>query len=511
MVVLKKLQGFSKAMIGPVLYLPVIGLLIALFSIVTNKLWVEEGSYLYIFGKYASSMLWAFMNNLGFFFCIGLASGLAKNRKSDASFVAAVSYFMYLAANNSWLTLTHRLVEGTTNAQLYGSGQIFTFGFKVVNMGVFLGIILGLLVAFIHNRFSNREFRGAFSIYGNSKLVLIIMIPVIALFAIATVYIWPMAEQGISALTTMMKTFGSPGVFLYGFLNRFLIPTGLHHLVWSPFLFTSIGGQLLIEGQTVIGAKPIFLAEIANATGGSLSDSSRFLVFGMVKIFGTAGLALAFYKTAKPEYKEKLKLTLIPVILTSFLVGITEPFEFLFLFTAPLLWLVYSLLDGFFQMLAWIFDVRICATNGIIDFIAYNIPTGVARTQWPVFVILGLLETLTMYMAGKFFITKFNMATPGRKAEEEQQENVRDKALVPNHVGESVVRGLGGKQNISSVDNCFTRLRVDVRDAALINEALLKSSGGTGVIIKENHVQVIYGLNVNKVRNNVNETLGVIE
>lgn len=191
------------------------------------------------------------------------------------------------------------------------------------------------------------EFRGALSIYGNSKLVLIVMLPLVGMFAIATVYLWPVVELGISALTGFMKSFGAIGVFLYGFLNRFLIPTGLHHLIWSPFVFTSIGGQLLIDGQTVIGAKPIFLAEIARHPVDALSDSARFLTYGMVKIFGTAVMALAFYRTAKPENKQRLKVTLIPLIVTSVLVGITEPFEFLFIFTAPLLWLIYSLLDGF--------------------------------------------------------------------------------------------------------------------------------------------------------------------
>ncbi|SSK32781.1 PTS system glucose-like IIBC component [Klebsiella pneumoniae] len=296
MIGVKKLQDFSKAMIGPVLYLPAIGLLIALFSMTTNRLWVDESSGLYLVGKFVSSMLWALMNHLGFLFCLGLASGLAKTRKAEAAFVAAMTWLMYLAANNSWLTLTHRLATGATNAQLYGSGQTFIFGFQVIDMGVFLGIILGCAVAFVHNRVIGIEFRGALSIYGNSKLVLIVMLPLVGMFAIATVYLWPVVELGISALTGFMKSFGAIGVFLYGFLNRFLIPTGLHHLIWSPFVFTSIGGQLLIDGQTVIGAKPIFLAEIARHPVDALSDSARFLTYGMVKIFGTAGMALAFYR-----------------------------------------------------------------------------------------------------------------------------------------------------------------------------------------------------------------------
>lgn len=511
MVGVKKLQDFSKAMIGPVLYLPVVGLLIALLSITTNKLWVAESSTLYLLGKYVSSMLWAIMNNLGFFFCLGLASGLAKSRKAEAAFVAAMTWFMYLAANNSWLTLTQRLAEGSSNAQLYGSGQTFIFGFQVIDMGVFLGIILGCVVAFIHNRFVAIEFQGAFSIYGNSKLVLIVMIPLVGLFAIGTVYIWPIVEHGISALTGVMKTFGAAGVFLYGFLNRFLIPTGLHHLIWSPFVFTSIGGQLLIDGQTVVGAKPIFLAEIASNTGGALSDSARFLTYGMVKIFGTAGMALAFYKTARPENKQKLKITLIPLIVTSFLVGITEPFEFLFIFTAPQLWLVYSLLDGFFQMLAWLLNVRVCATNGIIDFIVYNIPAGAHLTRWPIFVVLGLMETATMYFVGKFLITRLRLNTPGREQGEPGAEKKASAGPAGQASGEQVVLGLGGKGNVCSVDNCFTRLRVDVRDPALIQESLLKSSGGASVIINGHHVQVIYGVGVNKVRSAVNSYLDIHE
>ncbi|MBK0166538.1 PTS transporter subunit EIIC [Klebsiella sp. S69] len=511
MVGVKKLQDFSRAMIGPVLYLPVVGLLIALLSMTTNKLWVAEDSSLFLLGKYVSSMLWAIMNNLGFFFCLGLASGLAKTRKAEAAFVAAMTWFMYLAANNSWLTLTGRLVEGSSNAQLYGSGQTFIFGFQVIDMGVFLGIILGCAMAFIHNRFVDIEFRGAFSMYGNSKLVLIVMIPLVGVFAIATVYFWPIVEHGISALTGVMKTFGAAGVFLYGFLNRFLIPTGLHHLIWSPFVFTSIGGQLLIDGQTIVGAKPIFLAEIAGNTGGALSDSARFLTYGMVKIFGTAGMALAFYKTAKPENKQKLKVTLIPLIVTSFLVGITEPFEFLFIFTAPVLWLVYSLVDGFFQMLAWLLDVRVCATNGIIDFIVYNIPAGAHLTRWPVFVALGLAETAAMYFIGKFLILRFRMRTPGQEQQDEALSRAASASAPAKTSGEQVIQGLGGKDNVCSVGNCFTRLRVDVRDPALIQEHILKTSGGTSVIIKGNHVQVIYGLGVNKIRNAVDRYLDVHE
>ena len=266
----------------------------------------------------------------------------------------------------------------------------------------------------------------------------------------------------------------------------------------------------LIDGQTVIGAKPIFLAEIARHPVDALSDSARFLTYGMVKIFGTAGMALAFYRTAKPENKQRLKVTLIPLIVTSVLVGITEPFEFLFIFTAPLLWLIYSLLDGFFQMLAWLLHVRVCATNGLIDFVVYNLPAGVSATRWPVFVALGLLETATMYLVGTFCITRLRLLTPGRETAAEDEHSQQANSEHPDK-GALVIAGLGGKENVCAVGNCFTRLRVDVRDPALIQQTLLKESGGSSVLIKGNHVQVIYGLGVNKIRTAVNASLGVIE
>lgn len=513
--ILNKLQLFSKSMIGPVLFLPIVGLLIALMSVLSNKSWIEPESYVYIFGKYIASMMWVIMNNLSFFFCLGIASGMAKTRKADAVFVAALSYFMYLASNNAWLQVTDLLVEGKNNSSLYGTGQVVVLGFQVIDMGVFLGIILGIIIASVHNKFINKEFKGAFSIYGNSKFVLIVMIPIVACFSIFITYFWPIVALGISSLISLMESIGAAGVFIYGFLNRFLIPTGLHHLIWSPFVYTSIGGQMLIDGQIVIGAKPIFLAEMADATITTLDSSARFLTFGMVKIFGVAGVAYAFYKTALPENKQKLKVILLPVVLVSLLVGITEPFEFLFIFCAPLLWVIYSLIDGTFQMLADIFNVRVCATNGIIDFLIYNIPTGVGRTNWPVFVLLGVTETSVMYFVSKFIILKMKLRTPGREENTDSSEMIEDKPLVTTEekalIGRMIVSALGGESNIILVENCFSRLRVDIKDDSLIDESKLKDTGAAGIVKKSNHIQIVYGMKINEIRNLVDQELGKLE
>ncbi|MBP1042320.1 PTS transporter subunit EIIC [Vagococcus sp. BWB3-3] len=504
-----KLQQFSKAMIGPVLFLPIIGLGIAATSVMTNTAFVTEGSAIYIFGKFISSILWAVMNNLSFFFCVGIAMGMARKKKAEAAFVAAMSFFMFLNANTTWLMLTNKLAEGLTNADLYGSGQTFVLGFKVTDMGVFLGILLGVLVAFIHNKYIDKEFKGAFSIYGNSKFVLIVLIPLIAIFAMGVTYLWPVVQQGITALTGFMNSAGAFGVFLYGFLNRFLIPTGLHHLIWSPFVFSSVGGQMLINGEMYIGAKPIFLAEIADPSILTLDPSARFLVYGMVKIFGILGVALAFYKTAYPKNKNRVKTTIFPSAITSFLVGITEPLEFMFIFSAPILWLVYSVIDGFFQMLSYLAGVRISATNGVIDFLVYNIPAGAERTRWIAFVLLGLLEIVVMYVVFKFMIEKFKLKTPGRETELVVAEGPVTSS--EDDLGSAIVAALGGAANIQTVENCFSRLRVDVTEEALVDEAALMVTGASGIVRKPQHVQVVYGMKINAIRTLVDDELGIKE
>ncbi len=510
---MNQMQKFAKSMIGPVLFLPIVGLGIALTSVMTNTSFVTEGSGIFIVGKFLSSILWAIMNNLNLLFCVGIAFGLAKKKKAEAAFVAVMSFLMFLNANTTWLSLTNRLAEGATNSELFGSGQTFVLGYQVTDMGVFLGIILGCLVAYIHNKFIDKEFKGAFSIYGNSKFVLIAMIPVIALLATGVTYIWPIVQEGITALTGFMDTAGAVGVFLYGFLNRFLVPTGLHHLIWSPFVFSSLGGQELINGEMFIGAKPIFLAEIADPSILTLSPSARFLTYGLIKSFGILGVALAFYRTAYKRNIDKVKSTVFPSALTSFLVGITEPLEFQFIFRAPLLWLVYSVIDGFFQMLCYVLGVRVSATNGIIDFLVFNLPAGVGRTNWPIFVLLGLIEIAVIYFVFVFMIKKFNYKTPGREDESLETVEVVATNEVTNtsDLGRTIVAALGGKENILQVENCFSRLRVDLVDDTLVDEEALKETGSAGLVRKPNHVQVVYGMKINQIRSIVDEELGIHE
>ena len=525
------MQKFSKAMIGPVLFLPIVGMLIALTAICKNTAFVTEGGAIWNMGNFFNGMLSPIMNNLSILFCVGIAMGMSKKKKADAAFVSIMSYILFLGANSKWLELSGKLIEGVTAGDLYGTGQTIQLGFHVTDMGVFLGMILGVLIALVHNKFVNTEFKGAMAPFGNSKFVFIVMIPVIAILSIGVTYIWPTIANGITSLTGFMSTAGALGVFVYGFLNRFLVPTGLHHLIWSPFLYSAVGDQMIINGQNVIGAKPVFLALLSDPSA-IMRDSARFLNYGLVKTFGVIGVSLSFYFTAKKEKRNNLKAQLIPSTLTAVIAGITEPLEFTFIFAAPVLWFVYSVIDGLFQMLVYLCNVRVCATNGILDFLVLNLPAGISRTHWPIYVVIGLVEIAVIFIVFKFMIEKMNLKTPGREdndtdAVTDLNENAikvkqvmktgyqNDKKTESDNVDRekalTIIKGLGGKNNIVNVENCFSRLRVDVVDNSLIDEKILKTTGSAGVVKKGNNIQVVYGLSINKIRTTVDEALEIIE
>ena len=516
------MQKFAKAMIGPVLFLPIVGMTIALTAVATNTAFVTEGGIIWTIGKFFNGMLNSIMNNLSILFCIGIAMGLAKKKKAEAAFVSVMSYIMFLGANSKWLELSGRMAEGAAAGDLYGTGQTIQLGFHVTDMGVFLGMILGVLVALVHNKYCDTEFKGGFAPYGNSKLVFIIMIPIVAVFSIVITYVWPIVANGITALTGFMSAAGALGVFVYGFLNRFLVPTGLHHLIWSPFLYSAVGDQMVIAGENVIGAKPVFLALLSDPSITTMPDSARFLTYGLVKTFGVIGVALAFYVTARKAKRANLKAQLIPSTLTAVIAGITEPLEFTFIFAAPVLWFVYSVIDGLFQMITYIVGVRVCATNGILDFLVLNLPAGIERTHWPVYILIGLIEIAVLFVVFKFMIEKLNLKTPGREDDEEtidlQANAAAVKAEMKRRQGqgkagdqekaEAIIAGLGGRGNILTIDNCFSRLRVEVKDISAINEAALKETGAAGIVKKGTNVQVVYGLGINKIRTIVDDALG---
>ena len=525
--IMNQLQNFSKGMFVPVLILPIAGIIIAIGNILTNARLAEylpflKNNLVFGLGKMLSGSLVSVLTNLGIIFCVGLAVGLAKKKKAEAGFTSLLVFLVFINAMNIFLNLNGKLAPADA---LRGSGQTTVLGVQILDMGVFLGIILGIVVAYFHNKFSEKEFDGAFQIYGGSRLVFIILIPVTVLLAIVCSYIWPVVQGGINNLGEFIKNSGNFGIFTYGTLERLLIPTGLHHLVYTPFLYSSLGGVAEVGGQVFEGARNIYFAEMADPTIAKLSASVIWDARGLSKMFGLIGACLAMYHTALPQNKTKIKAILIPAAVTSILAGVTEPIEFSFMFVAPVLFGIHAVLSGLGMVILNLLGVTAIGPNGLIDFLLYNLPLGIEKTGWPMYILVGIGQFIVYYLIFRFVITKFKLKTPGREEEGEtklytksdykakstsNKESVDTKASGEANLAPVIVEGLGGVDNIVKVDNCFTRLRLIVKDSSLVNEALLKNeTAANGVVIKGENVQVIYGLRVTGVRKSVDEYLGI--
>lgn len=522
------MQRFAKAMFIPVLILPIAGLLIAIGNLFTNARLIEALPFLdnpitMGFGSILSGSLVSILTNLGLIFCVGIAVGLANKKKAEAGFTSLLGFLVFIHAMNNFLSFNNLLVEAES---LQGTGQTLVLGVQVLDMGVFLGIILGVITALVHNKYAEKEFDNAFQIYGGSRFVFIVLIPVVVLLAIAMSYVWPVIQSGIDSTGTLINQTGNFGLFLYGALERLLIPTGLHHLVYTPFLYTSLGGVAEVGGEIFEGARNIYFAEIADPTGGLLNGSVIWDARGISKMFGLIGACLAMYHTAKPENKAKARALLIPAVFTSFIAGVTEPIEFSFMFVAPLLFVVHSALSGLSMVTLNLLNVRAIGPNGFIDFLLYNIPLGSERTRWPMYILVGLLYFGLYYVIFRFLIKKFNYKTIGR--EDTSQETrlyskkdyqaAKEGKLIDGVIGENepntglastIVHALGGAENIETITNCYTRLRLTLNHPERVDENQLRQeTGASGVIVKDKNVQVVYGLQVNSVRKSVEKFLG---
>lgn len=392
--VMSAMQAFSKAMFMPVLILPIAGLLIAVGNVLTNARLMEILPFLDNpvtkgFGTILSGALVAILNNLGLIFCTGIAIGLAKKKKAEAGFTALLAFLVFINAMNKFMGLRGMLVDADA---LRGSGQAVVLGIQILDMGVFLGIILGCVSAYVHNRFIDTEFNNAFQIYGGARFVFIVLIPVIIILAVVLTYVWPPVQMVIDSLGYFINRTGNFGIFIYGALERLLIPTGLHHLVYTPFLYTKLGGTEQIAGQVYEGCRNIYYAEMADPSIPILSSSVVWDARGLSKMFGLVGACLVMYHTARPENRQKIKAILIPAAFTSFIAGVTEPIEFSFLFVAPILFVAHAVLSGLGMVAFNILNCRAIGPNGFIDFLLYNIPLGIGKTHWPTYLLIGVAE-----------------------------------------------------------------------------------------------------------------------
>lgn len=524
--IMDAMQKFSRAMFVPVLILPIAGILIAVGNVFTNPKLIELLPFLNNpitkgFGSILSASLVPILGNLGLIFCVGITLGLAKSKKAEAAFTSVLGYLVFIYAMNKFMELRGILVAAD---QLEGSGQTLVLGVQILDMGVFLGIILGIITAIVHNRYINTTFNSAFQVYGGARFVFIVLIPTVVLLAILFTFVWPVVQTGINALAGIIKNSGNFGVFLYGTLERLLIPTGLHHLIYTPFLYTSLGGTAEIGGQLFEGARNIYFAEIADPSVSVLSQSVIWDARGISKMFGLIGACLAMYMTAKPENKQKAKMILIPAAVTSFLAGVTEPIEFSFMFISPLLFVIHSCLSGLSMVVLNLLGSRAIGPNGFIDFLLYNVPLGFEKTKWPIYLLVGVVFFFIYFFTFRFLITKLNLKTIGREdlgqetklyskqeyqAKKASEKDKNDLPLNTGGVSSIITEALGGKENIQNIDNCYTRLRLILADSTLVDEETLKNkTNAKGVIKKGANVQVVYGLEVPTIRENLEKYLG---
>lgn len=513
--VMSLLANFSKSIVQPIMYVGVAGMIMVIGVLLTNTTLKEVLPFMnwwpiQLVGDLIYQSIMAIINNLGVIFVVGLSAAFAKKEKHSAAIIGLISYIVFLTANNISLKTFDMIATPKEQLGLFGTGQAEVLGIQVLDMGVFSGIILGCVVGYLFNRTNHVQIKNPmFQLFSGVRFSFFILFVASLFLGWGFVWVWPLIQNMINALTGVIADSGEFGLFLFGFLERFLVPTGLHHLLYTPFLYTEVGGVLTMGGQTFSGAYPVVMAEINNPSV-PFSDSIYYMMaMGFTKMFGYIGIGLAFIYTAHKNNRTKTITLIVPLIITASLASITEPIDFLFIFVSPLLFFIHSLLAGIFIVLLKIFGVT-AMSGGLINSLIMNVVIGVEKTNYPVFFALGVLQIILYFVIFTFIIKKFKLKTPGREAEvKNDEEQTKDKAETESNKGsidaESIVKGLGGKGNIDEVDNCFTRLRVNVIDVQQINEDIINKFPNSGIVKKSNNIQIIYGLQVGEVRKAVDE------
>ena len=529
------LQRVGRSFMLPIAILPVAGLLLGIGSSFTNATTIEtyhltsilgEGTIMNALLMIMNKVGSAVFDNLPLIFAVGVAIGMAKKEKEVSALSAVIAYFVMNTAINAMLTITGQILDNGEIAESVLEGTITSVcGIQSLQMGVFGGIIVGLGVAALHNKFYRIQLPSALSFFGGTRFVPIISTIVYMFVGILLYFVWPVVQNGIYALGGLVTGSGYVGTLIFGLIKRALIPFGLHHVFYMPFWQTAVGGTMEVAGQMVQGGQNIFFAQLADSANIAhfSADATRYFSGEFIfMILGLPGAALAMYQCAKPEKKKAAGGLLLSAALACMATGITEPLEFSFLFVAPALFAVQVVLAGTAYMIAHMLNIAVGLTfsGGLLDFFLFGILQGNAKTSWMRVIPVGIIYFFLYYFIFKFMIKKFNFKTPGREDDDTETKlytkadvNARREAgqagaaASEDAVSEAITRGLGGKKNISDVDCCATRLRCTVKDASRVNDGILKATGASGVVHKGQGVQVIYGPNVTVIKSNLEDYL----
>ena len=528
------LQRVGRSFMLPIALLPIAGLLLGVGASLTNAAMIEsygleeilgEGTLLNSILTILSAVGSIIFDNLPIIFAMGVALGMAETEKATATLSAAIAFFVMHTTISTLLDLTGRATDGS----LHEGSIAQVVGINSLQMGVFGGIIVGLGVAALHNKFYKIKLPTVISFFGGTRFIPIISTVVYVVIGAIMFFVWPFIQEAIFALGNLVLDSGYVGTAIYGFIERMLIPFGLHHVFYLPFWQTGVGGNAIVDGNLIMGAQNIFFAELASPSTEVFSVSATRFMSGKFPfmIFGLPGAALAMYTTAKREKRKIAGGLLLSASLTAMLTGITEPIEFTFLFVAPALYLFHALFAGLSYMFTHIFNVGVGMTfsGGIIDLLLFGVLQGNDKTNWIAIIPIGIAYFILYFLLFRFMIRKFDFLTPGREEDGETKlytradYNEKKRAEVAGEPQMSaadvglestsslIVRGLGGIENIKNVDCCATRLRVTVNDSALVSDALLKKSGAAGVIRRGSGVQVVYGPQVSVIKSELDEFL----
>ena len=558
---LQYLQRIGKAIMLPIAALPVAGILLGVGGSLINIAALENAPAIYqpliafvnipmitIILKIMQGIGDIVFGNLPVLFAVGTAVGLAKKDKGTA---ALASVFGFLIMNQvigillgMGATPLGTLVSGDVPAQ-YAQYVTTTLGIFTLNMSVFGGIITGIVTATLHNKYYNIQLPAVIGFFSGARFVPIVVSLAMAVVGALLAYIWPFVQDGIAVIALFVKNAGPIGTFLYGLIERALIPFGLHHIFYTPFWYGSfVDGQVIIDGawQTIQGANYAYFAQLGNMQSivGADADTMSTIVSGTTRfmagkfpfmMFGLPAAALAMYHTAAPNKKKIVGSLLVSAAFTSFLTGITEPLEFTFLFVAPVLYVVHCIMAGLSFFLMDILNVFIGMTfsGGLIDFTLFGIlPAGAGvPTNWIRAILVGAGYAVVYYFLFKTLILKLNLKTPGREGDEEeaklyskadfQAAKGLDGKEAPNKANgkdeivqkaPEVLAALGGEENAVSIDACITRLRVEVKDKSKVDKDKLKALGAVGVVEVGNGIQAIFGAKADAYRHEINRILG---
>ena len=530
------LQRIGRSFMLPIAILPVAGLLLGLGSSFTNETTIEmynlgkilgDGTILHALLVIMNKVGSAVFDNLPLLFAVGVAIGMAKKEKEVSALSAVIAYFVMNISISSMLEINGKILsDGSISKDVLEGTIASVCGINTLQMGVFGGIIVGLGVAALHNRFHKIQLPNALSFFAGSRFVPIISTIVYMFVGILMYFVWPAVQNGIYALGGLVTGSGYLGTLAFGIIKRALIPFGLHHVFYMPFWQTAVGGTMNVAGNLVQGGQNIFFAQLADSAHIThfSADATRYFSGEFIfMIFGLPGAALAMYRTAKPEKKKQAGGLLLSAALTCMLTGITEPIEFSFLFVAPILFGVQVVLAGAAYMIAHILNIAVGLTfsGGLLDLFLFGILQGNDKTSWFRIIPVGMIYFILYYVTFSFLIKKFNLKTPGREDDAGEVKlytkadvnarrakgNNADGVAVEDELSRDITRGLGGKKNIDTVDCCATRLRCTVINPDLVNDAALKATGASGVIHKGNGVQVIYGPHVTVIKSNLEDYL----